>query len=268
MNVPTPSAAAPRSAFTIFRSVVFAMFVRELQTRFGASRLGYLWAILEPAAQVIVLEIVFGFAGRRALPGVDFPVFIITGVVPFSLFRQVLRQSMEAVDANRALFGYRQVKPIDGIVARVLLETVVYAVVFALLVWGAALFGYDVSIQDPIGFLGIMGLLLVFSAGLGIVFCVLGSLFRELKRLVPLLLTPLFFISGVFFSIGLIPLEYRPYLLWNPILHAIELSRDRYFPNFDAAPEASLAFLTMCAITALLAGLSLYRVKRLALVTT
>jgi capsular polysaccharide transport system permease protein len=43
---------------------------------------------------------------------------------------------------------------------------------------------------------------------------------------------PLFFISGIFFSLQDIPEEYWTYLAWNPLLHAVELSRYAAYPGY------------------------------------
>ena len=46
-----------RTPFEIQKAVVFALFVRELKTRFGKYRLGYVWALLQPIAHVMVLSV-------------------------------------------------------------------------------------------------------------------------------------------------------------------------------------------------------------------
>jgi len=48
-----------RTPWQIQKSVVFALFLRELKTRFGAYKFGYVWLLLEPMAHVIVLSLIF-----------------------------------------------------------------------------------------------------------------------------------------------------------------------------------------------------------------
>lgn len=259
---------APRPALEVFRSVVFALFIRELQTRFGQLRLGYLWAVVEPAAQVLVLVAVFGFASRHVLPGVDFAVFVLTGLVPFLFFRHMVSRSMEAIDANRALFGYRQVKPIDTIVARLLLESLVHTAVFGILIGVCAGLNMRVAVEDPLVLLGMGLLLAMISFGLGLGCSVVAHRHREMKRVIPLVLNPLYFISGIFFPVGLIPEKYLPLLIWNPMLHFNELLRGYYFAGFSASDEVSLLYVVAFALISMLWGLALYRRHRLSLVAT
>lgn len=257
---------APRRAVDVFRSVVFALFLRELQTRFGQSRLGYLWAIVEPAAQVAVLVAVFGFASSHVLPGVDFAVFVLLGLLPFLFFRHMISRSMDGIEANRALFGYRQVKPIDTIVARLILESVVHVVVFGVLLWVCSFLGMRIGVEDPLGIIGMGILLAMISFGMGLGCAVAGQRYRELKRVIPLVLNPLYFVSGVFFPMSLIPEKYLPLLIWNPMLHFSDLVRGYYFAAFTPSDDASLLYVVAVALASVLWGLALYRKHRFALV--
>jgi len=122
-----------RTPWQIQRAVVYALFLREMKTRFGSKRLGYFWAILEPAAIIIVFWAMFGLAMRSGLPGVDYPMFLLTGMLPYHLFANIVNKSMAAFEANQGLFNYRQVKPFDTLVTRCLVECVVYLLVFIIL---------------------------------------------------------------------------------------------------------------------------------------
>ncbi|TOH27581.1 hypothetical protein CGI84_21695 [Vibrio parahaemolyticus] len=57
---------------------------------------------------------------------------------------------------------------------------------------------------------------------------------QELAKVKSLIQRPLFFISGVFFSLQDMPKDFWPYLNWNPVLHAIELSREAVYPTYGA----------------------------------
>jgi capsular polysaccharide transport system permease protein len=73
-----------RTPWQIQRAVVFALFLREMKTRFGAKKYGYFWAIAEPAAIIVVFWAMFGLHLRRGMAGVDYPMFLMTGMLPFN----------------------------------------------------------------------------------------------------------------------------------------------------------------------------------------
>jgi capsular polysaccharide transport system permease protein len=250
-----------RTAIQIQRSVIFAFFIRELKTRFGSSRLGYFWALIEPLTHVVVLTLIFGVLGRHTLPGIDFPLFIITGIFPFFFFRYVADRSAEAVGANRALLAYRYVQPLDDIWARALLELVTFLAGFITFLLGAAYFGFEVMPYRPLEVVCAYCALFIFSIGFGIVTGVVSGLYPESKKLFSFIHRPLYFISGIFAPLSIVPAEYRVWFLWNPILHALELARENYFQTFQQA-GASWWYLALSSGISLLIGLAAYRVTR------
>lgn len=250
-----------RTALQIQRSVIFAFFIRELRTRFGNSRLGYYWALIEPLSHVLVLTILFGTLGRHTLPGIDFPLFIITGIFPFFFFRSVADRSADAVSANRALLAYRYVQPLDDIWARVLLELMIFVGGFLSFLLMAAYFGYHVAPFRPLEVLCAYGALFLFSIGFGVIIGVVSALYPESKKIFSFINRPLYFISGVFAPLSAVPAEYRGWLLWNPILHALELARESYFQPFRPA-GASWNYLLLTSGLSLLTGLAVYRISR------
>jgi capsular polysaccharide transport system permease protein len=248
----------------VMRRSVKALFLRELRTRFGKYRLGYVWAILEPAAQVGILVLILGSFARAALPDISFPVFLINGVVLYSLFSAIASRSLSAVEANAGLFIYRPVRPIDTVLSRGMLEFCVHLGTYVVLMIAVAMLGESVSIDNLPLLLLIFILLSLFSFGIGLIVMVVGSSFAEAEKLVPLLLKPLFFVSGVFFSLQMVPAKYVPYLIWNPIFHAIELARHAVFPAYHIH-DMSFIYLSLCALGSLSTGMALYRYRERAM---
>ena len=72
--------------------VIGALMLRELRVRFGRTKLGYLWAVLQPVGWIVMLSLVFGLIGRLPGFGDNMPLFFATGVLPFLLFQQTTAQ--------------------------------------------------------------------------------------------------------------------------------------------------------------------------------
>lgn len=257
-----------RSPWQIQKSVVFALFLRELKTRFGSYKFGYVWLLLEPMAHIVVMSLIFSYARDRALFGIDFAVFIVTGIVPFLMFKNIALRVMDGVDANRALFAYRQIKPMDTFIARTLLDAFLGLTVAALILLGMAWVGLDVPFRDPFTLILMMAILVLTGLGLGMVLCVIGHYLPEAKTLIRLIFLPLYLLSGVIFPIAVVPHEYLPLLLWNPLLHAIELVRGAFFDSYRVVPDISLLFVVMTTLALLFLGLAWYRSKRHQLLAT
>ena len=261
-----------RSSPEVLKDVVFALFFRELKTRFGPWRLGLTWAFLEPISFVLVLSAIRSLVSSGSLFGgennsIPYPVFFLLGFVPYQLFFKLLVQSAQSINANQGLFNYRQVRPIDAIIARALLEVLVIGCVILLFMAGFWWFGFELRIDSPLQFITVFLLLALFSVGIGMVVCVGQLRFPELEKIIPIITRPLFFISGVFFSLNDIPDKYHYLLTWNPLLHAIELIRNGCYKGYNS-DGVSIYVLALTALVAIFFGLALYRLDWKRMVAT
>ena len=256
-----------RNPFQVMRDVIFALFLRELKTRFGAYRLGVFWALAEPIAHVIIFSVIFGVRAREGFGGVETPIFIYTGIMPFLLFQNLFTKCKSACSANRGLFHYRYVKPINTYCARVILEIGIFLFtsvsLFALFWWA----GYQVAIYDILYCLMIVVLLTIFATSFGMIASFAIEFFPESDKFLGILMKPMMFISGIFFTLDMIPEKYHVYLIWNPVLHAVELFRAGFIENFTS-DHASLWYLFCCALVSLFIAMRLYRMHWTRMIAT
>src|SRR6478609_2704174 len=119
--------------------VVHALLLRETRTRFGANHLGYVWALLQPALWIGMFSGFYSVFGRLAPPGMSVLAFLTTGIVPFSSFRETAQRCLSAIESNKGLLFYPQVKPLDLVLARAVLEATTHLVVLVLFLGGLAL---------------------------------------------------------------------------------------------------------------------------------
>jgi capsular polysaccharide transport system permease protein len=256
-----------QTPWQIQKTVVFAIFIRELQARFGKFTLGYLWALLEPLFFVVVLSFLRGRFTGAPLAGIPYVVFFASGVLPFFLFRNIAISCISAVESNQGLFNYQRVKPSDVFAARSLMELLIIVAVSLIVFPSFHLLGQKFSHNDTLLTLAAVALLLMFTSGVALIFTVLGPLWVEAKKVLPMALRPLFFVSGIFFPISSIPTAAREYFLWNPLLHGIELFRASAFDGFTST-GASWSYLFWSSLLTFTFGLAIYRLYRIRIVTS
>lgn len=260
--LPSQHALPPRSAWDIQRAVIFALALRELRARAGGRWLGLLWLLFEPLMHMGVLLAMFTYIRHFSRPGLEVPVFLIVGIVPFFLFRSVALRVGDSIPANRGLFNYRQVKPADTLVARALVETMLHLGVLLALLTGLGWVGYQWWPVRPIEFIGVLALLLSFSLGVALVIAV-GTLRRpKVRAMVGVLFFPLYLLSGVIFPVQSLPPGVRAWLAWNPLLHFVDLARSNFIANYHPLPEVYFGYPAAWTLSALALGLALYRVDR------
>lgn len=244
-----------------------ALFLREALTRVGAQRAAWFWLLAEPVFHVSYLLYLYTVVRARTIGGIDVMLWITLGMLGFFLFRRTATQVMNAVGANRSLFAYRQVKPIDTALVRGFLEGVEMTLIIFLMLAGLALLGHNIVASDPLLMMLALGGLWLLGLGLGLVTSVATELFLEFGRIFNMAMMPLYMLSGVILPLTGLPQPYRDWLLFNPVAHGLELARLGYASHYHAAEGVSLSYLYASALVLVFAGLLLHRRFALKLLT-
>ncbi|TRM53562.1 sugar ABC transporter permease [Achromobacter sp. LC458] len=252
-----------RTPWQISRSVIFALVLREMQTRFGARRMGAFWMLFEPISHVAVMVLIIAVIRGRHAAGFDYPVFLLAGMVPFFLMRNISLKMMDSVSANKSLFAYPNIKPFDTFVARAIIECALsfslYVILMAALGFWA---NYDVGIASPLRWIFALGTGVIFAFGLGLILCVVAEIMPNSRTFIRILFMPLYLLAGIIFPIWTIPSKYLEWLLWNPYLHIVDNLRYSVFDNYPRVEGVSFRYPFECALVVLFVGMALYRAKR------
>ncbi|HEX3536520.1 MAG TPA: ABC transporter permease [Stellaceae bacterium] len=240
------------------RRVIRALVIRETRTRFGDSKLGYGWALLEPILHIALLSVVFALLMHGTPPiGTEFFIFYFTGLIPYHVFVHSSGAMTFAVTGNAPLLQLPLVTTFDVILARGLLEFVTDIIVAVLLLIGFAAIGLHAM---PIDFLSPTITLIVTAVlgfGIGFINAVVAVFIRSWDRLYAQITRTLYFCSGIFYVPGMMPDWVLDLLGWNPILHAIDWFRSGFFDNYQ--PHwLDRRYLLLMAVSAILAGLALH----------
>lgn len=243
-----------------------ALFLREALDRFFGSRAGWAWLIIEPAAHMAFFSVVWGIMRRNSMGGIDISMWIILGMLSFFLFQKTAVQGLHALDCNKAFFAFRQVRPFDVTLVRASVEAFSYFLISAFILSVAAMLGLDVIPDAPLTALAAAAGLWLFGLGYGLVTSVCMRLVPDSGHIFQIMMMPLYFISGVIMPLINIPLPYRDWLLWNPLVHGLELVRLGFFSNYHTL-NVSFGYLYAWVLVALALGMALYRVLETRLVT-
>jgi capsular polysaccharide transport system permease protein len=256
-----------RSPLAITLSVWKALFLREAISRLFSGRATWFWLLAEPVFNVAYMLFIYTVIRVQTIGGTDIVLWLMAGMLGFLMFRRTSTQVENSISANRSLFTYRQVLPIDTALVRAGLEGLIMAAVTGLLLMGAALLGHSVTPADPFEVLEAFFGLWLAGVGLGLMSSVAVELVPELGRLLKLVMTPLYIVSGVILPLSAVPEPYRGWLMLNPVAHGLEAARIGFAPYYHAAPETSVAYLYAFALTLVFFGLALQRRFALKLVT-
>ncbi|MGP3699880.1 ABC transporter permease [Rhodobacter sp. NSM] len=241
--------------FTWLRSIL-SLMLREMATSYGRSPGGYLWAVAEPIAGLVLLTIVFTFAFRSPPLGNNFALFYATGFLPFIYYTSITSRVGLAVRYSKPLLAYPKVNFLDTIISRFLLNTITNLVVFTIVFTGIIFFyGLNVVV-DFWAVAESLSMVALLALSLGILNCFLFTSFPAWEQVWSIINRPKFILSGILFVVDTVSEPFRSILLLNPLVHIIAKMRAGFFPTYDAR-YASPLYVYSTSLVILFFGLLL-----------
>ena len=237
---------------------ISALILREMATTYGRSPGGYIWAVLEPAAGIALLSLVFSLAFRSPALGVSFPMFYATGMLPFVMFSDVQSKVALALLFSKQLLTYPKVTFVDAMLARFILNTMTQLMVAYIILTGCILL-FETRVTPDLAVIVTAFALTAFLAlGIGTLNCFLFSRFAVMQRAWSILMRPMFIISCIFFTFESIPVQYQAVLWYNPLVHVIGLMRRGFYSTYDAS-YVSIPYVAGLSFVCMVAGLIFLR---------
>ncbi|KPN72966.1 ABC transporter permease [Neisseria sp. 74A18] len=243
-------------SLAIQKRVVGALLMREIITRYGRNNIGFLWLFVEPLLMTVLIVILWKFIHADHFSTLNIVAFTLTGYPMAMMWRNASNRAVGAISANSSLLYHRNVKVLDTILARVLLEvagaTVAQVAIMAVLIavrW----------IEPPADIFYMLiawFLMSLFAFGLGLIICSVAFKFDALGKLwntFSFIMLPL---SGAFFFVSSLPYQAQKYILWIPMVHGTEMFRHGYFGSAANTLENPW-YLLLCNLVMLWIGLAM-----------
>ncbi len=247
-----PSNPNHRPRFQAMR-VLIALIIREMNTRFGRTWGGYIWAVLEPVAMIGLLSLAFSQFIQSPPVGSSFALFYASGFVPFYFYSEITTATSSAVLFNKQLMQFPAVTPLDAVLARFFLTVITLTVVAVIVFTGVGYFDGWPNGVDYGSLLLSLAAACVLGLGSGTLNCVLFPFFPVWQRIWGVINRPLFLISGVFFTFESMPSQIQSLLWYNPLVHVVGIMRAGIYPSYDAG-YISLLFIFGLGLTTFVLG--------------
>ncbi len=244
------------------RYFIISLVRTEFQRKFIRNRLGALWMVINPLAQVALVACVLSAVMANKLPGVTnqhaYALYVMAGTLGWSLFAEIIQRSqMVFIDHRNTIKKLpfpRLALPMTVVTTAFInnvLLLLAMLVIFACLgaapgwtiLWLPVLAGLTVGLAGSCGL--ILGLFTVFL--------------RDLEQVVPLCLQCLFWLTPVVYMPEIIPERYRGWLLLNPLTPLIKSYQDALV--YHTAPSI-VGIGCLVAVTSGLLALGLFVFQR------
>ena len=223
-----------------------------------ARALRTIWqSIVTPVITTALYFVVFGSAiGSRMteIDGVPYGAFIVPGLIMLSLFTQSIFNASFGIYFPKFTGTIYEllsapVSPLEIVIAYVGAAATKSAVLGLVILATASLF-VPLQILHPVEMLAFLILISTTFSLFGFIIGVWAQGFEQLQMIPMLVVTPLTFLGGSFYSIDMLPPMWRTITLFNPVVYLISGFRWTFYGSGDVgigvSLGATLAFLLIC----------------------
>jgi lipopolysaccharide transport system permease protein len=227
--------------------LLLTLGLHRINVRYKQSRLGIVWAVVQPLAMMLIFTLMFTFL--RAAPGGDvpFPLFAYSGLLPWTMFASGLTSASGALTSHAALltkaFFPREILPLTYVIAAIVDFLLASLLLAALLLW------FDVRLTwSSLWAVPAIVLLVGLLTGLALVLSALQVRYRDVGLAMPVLLQVWLFATPVIYSLdnvrAALPARLFAAYTVNPMVGIIDTFRrgvvQQQAPDFQALAIATV----------------------------
>ena len=230
-NLPKKRARANELQFKKAMVVLISLVGKNIKNQYRRSVLGIFWTVLNPLLNMLVMSFVFANIFGRNSIDMDYPIYVLSGNIVFSLMRASTTSSLTCIVGNYDLLMKTRIPYAVFPISNVLSSTVnfffslIALVIVMLIRMSAGVTFYWTMILIIFAWLPSI---LFFSTGLSFVLSVVYVRFRDIKHLYSVFLTLWMYLTPVFYSVNALKLEgnYLKAMQFNPMLHYLGTFRE------------------------------------------
>ena len=230
-----------------YRYLLSNLVARDLKARYKNSVLGILWSVLNPLFLMIVFTILFSILANNQIR--DYPIFVLTGVIPWNFFAGSLTSGTTSITGNSGLikkvFFPRELLPTSALLSNL----VNFLFAFLVLVIFLYVFGIGLTVHAlwvPL----ILATQLIFTLGLVLLLGSLTVFYSDVLMILEVVMLAWFFLTPVFYSLEMfgstatvMGFTFNPaqLLRWlNPMASIIDGYRTVLWGTYDSGGPASM----------------------------
>jgi ABC-2 type transport system permease protein len=204
-------------------------------------------SLLTPVITTALFVIVFGAAiGSRMseVGGVSYGAFIVPGLVMLSLFTESISNASFGIHFPKFTGTIFEILSAPVAAFEIVLGYVGAAatksVVIGFIILATASFFVDFGIQHPLWMVTFMVLTAMTFSLFGFIVGIWAKNWEQMQLVPMLIVTPMTFLGGAFYSIDMLPPAWRTLTLFNPVVYLIGGFRWSFFGTSDVAVGTSL----------------------------
>ena len=243
------------------RHVLKALIIRDLMIRYQREGLGFAWLVLEPMLLILLVIVLWNVEHGSSHRGVSVTPLVLTGYSFLTIWRHIVGRAHFAFRLSLDLKYHRKIQYGDILLSRFLLEVGGTFLAFWVVYLAFLLTDQIQPIHDLFTFCLAWILMGTFTMGIGFMIASINELWEMSERFIPPLMYITLPLTGTFYLVSWLPQMAQDFVLWSPLVHAMEMLRFAYFGG-GVVTYWDPYYLTVCSILTLAAGLALHEVAK------
>ncbi|UOG93202.1 MAG: ABC transporter permease [Candidatus Thiothrix sulfatifontis] len=210
---------------TIAPALLWQLFRQELRERYVGTALGVFWLLIPPLFMLVIYAWVFGEILQMRL-GTDtdsaqFAAWLLAGLTAFNALAEVLTRAPALLIERRDLLLNSPLPPAILPLLPVGVSLVLEGLSVGLLLLWLLVQG-RLEPLSLVSYLPFLGVRLLFSLAFAYGLAVLGVFLRDLRQMMPPLLTVLLLVSPIVYPLSVVPEGFQAWFAWNPLAQLVE----------------------------------------------
>ena len=246
-----------------YRSMIKAMAIRDIQSRYMGTFGGFVWFIIQPLSIALIYWFVFsvGFKVRPA-GGVAWIVVFLCGLIPWSLFVETLSASTSAINANvhlvtKAVFP-TEILPVVSLLSSLLTHGLMMFIFIIIMLINKIPFSfYNFQV---IYYLFALSL---FSLGLGWFLSAVNVFCKDVGQALGVVLNLWFWATPVVWTQDIFPERYLWILKSNPLYYIVDGYRSSFIYHSPIwhNPRQGIYFWVVCSLVFIVGAFTFRKLK-------
>jgi lipopolysaccharide transport system permease protein len=204
-----------------YRDLFYFLVTRDVKVLYAQTILGFSWALINPAVQIIVFTVIFGKIANVPTDGIPYFLFSTVAIIPWTYMSEAMTHSSQSLVTGQGMLGKvyfpRMIFPLTPLFSKL----VDFGISLLLLV--SVLIYYKVAPTWNMLLLpGFVLYMVLIPAGIGLWLSSLAVRFRDVKFAMQFIIRMLIYTAPVLYSASTISPQYRLLYSLNPIVGVME----------------------------------------------
>ena len=255
------------SNFKRYSFLMGQLISRDFKVKYKRSVLGVLWSILQPILMMTVMAIVFSQMFKFKVEGINYLVYLMTGIIMFNYFSDATNNAMVSVVYNFGLINKVYIPKYIFPIAKCLFSGINF--VLTLIPWFAIILLSYFGLGEYTCHLNIWYILIpyifvclfLFSLGIGMILSCVSVFLRDMFYIYSIILTIWNYLTPVFYSIEILPENLQSIFKLNPLYLYITGVRSIVLAG-ERPSLIQLGSMALVSVITLLIGLVVFRKKQ------